>query len=142
MIPVTKPFSPPIETYFHYLEGVWKNNWFTNNGPLVLDLEDKLKRYLDINNSLYVSNGTIALQLALKCLDKKGEIITTPFTYVATTSCILWEGNTPVFVDIDPQSLNIDSIKIENSITTYIVKNDRKMLRHTLHTQKNTLFRI
>jgi dTDP-4-amino-4,6-dideoxygalactose transaminase len=117
MIPVTKPFSPPIEDYYKYLEIVWNNNWFTNNGPLVLNLEEKLKNYLDFNNLLFVSNGTIALQLVLKSLGVKGEIITTPFSYVATTSSIIWENNIPVFVDIDSESLNIDPFKIENSIT-------------------------
>jgi dTDP-4-amino-4,6-dideoxygalactose transaminase len=117
MIPVTKPFSPPIEEYYKYLEIVWNNNWFTNNGPLVLSLEEKLKNYLNLNNLLFVSNGTVALQLVLKSLGVKGEIITTPFSYVATTSSIIWENNIPVFVDIDSESLNIDPSKIENSIT-------------------------
>lgn len=117
MIPVTKPFSPPISEYMKYLEDVWERNWFTNNGPLVSELELELKTYLDIPHLLYLNNGTIALQIAIKALDLKGEIITTPFSYVATTSSIVWEGCKPVFVDIDPNTLNIDPTKIEASIT-------------------------
>jgi dTDP-4-amino-4,6-dideoxygalactose transaminase len=117
MIPVTKPFLPPIEEYNAHVAGIYKRNWLTNNGPLVNELELKLKEYLDVPHLLYLSNGTIALQIAIKALDLKGEIITTPFSYVATTSSIVWEGCKPVFVDIDPQTLNIDPSKIEEAIT-------------------------
>jgi len=117
MIPVTKPFLPPIEVYQKYLEGVWQRNWLTNSGPLVNELELKLKEYLKVPHLLYLSNGTIALQIAIKALDLKGEIITTPFSYVATTSSIIWEGCKPVFVDIDKYSYNIDPLKIEAAIT-------------------------
>lgn len=117
MIPVTKPFLPPIQAYEHYLQDIWKRNWLTNNGPLVNELELKLKEYLGLNHLLYVTNGTIALQLAIKALGLKGEIITTPFSYVATTSSIVWEGCTPVFVDIDGSTGNIDPGKIEAAIT-------------------------
>ena len=117
MIPVTKPFSPPIEEYQKLLEGIWNRNWFTNNGPLVQQLEEELKDYLHVSNLLYVSNGTIALQIAIKALGLTKEIITTPFSYVATTSSIVWEGCTPIFVDIDPNTLNIDPAKIEDAIT-------------------------
>ena len=118
MIPVTKPFSPPIEEYQDLLKGIWERNWFTNNGPLVLQLEQELRDYLNVPNLLYVSNGTIALQIAIKALGLTKEIITTPFSYVATTSSIVWEGCTPVFVDIDPYTLNIDPAKIEDAITS------------------------
>jgi len=118
MIPVTKPFLPPKGEYDKYLEGIWQRNWLTNNGPLVNELELKLKEYLQINHLLYVTNGTVALQIAIKALDLKGEIITTPFSYVATTSSIVWEGCKPVFVDIDSQTLNIDPSKIEAKITS------------------------
>lgn len=118
MIPVTKPFLPPQEEYQKYLDGIWKREWLTNNGPLVNELELQLKEYLGLNHLLYVSNGTIALQIAIKALDLKGEIITTPFSYVATTSSIVWEGCEPIFVDIDPQTLNIDPLKIEAAITS------------------------
>lgn len=118
MIPVTKPFSPPIEEYTKLLQGIWDRNWFTNNGPLVNELELKLKEYLDLPHLLFLNNGTIALQIAIKALDLKGEIITTPFSYVATTSSIVWEGCKPVFVDIDEDTFNIDSGKIEKAITS------------------------
>ena len=119
MIPVTKPFLPPKEEYVKYLDGVWERNWLTNNGPLVNELELQLKQYLKINHMLYLGNGTIALQIAMKALELKGEIITTPFSYVATTSSIVWEGCKPVFVDINSESLNIDPEKIEAAITPY-----------------------
>jgi len=117
MILVTKPFLPPREEYEQYIKGIWDREWLTNNGPLVNDLELSLKRYLNLKHVLYLSNGTIALQLAIRALELKGEIITTPFSYVATTSSIVWEGCKPVFVDIDPQTLNIDPAKIEAAIT-------------------------
>lgn len=117
MIPVTKPFLPPESDYQQYVSGVWQRNWLTNNGPLVNDLELKLKKYLGIKHLLYVSNGTIAIQIAIKALELEGEIITTPFSYVATTSSIVWEGCQPVFVDIDAESFNIDPQKIETAIT-------------------------
>jgi dTDP-4-amino-4,6-dideoxygalactose transaminase len=117
VIPVTKPFLPPIEEYNAYIKGIWERCWLTNNGPLVNDLEVKLKEYLDLPHLLFVTNGTIALQIAIKALELKGEIITTPFSYVATTSSIAWEGCKPVFVDIDSKTLNIDPHKIEAAIS-------------------------
>lgn len=117
MIPVTKPFLPPQEEYQKYLDGIWKRNWLTNMGPLSSDLEMRLKEHLNLKHLLFVTNGTVALQMAIKALYLKGEIITTPFSFVATTSSIVWEGCTPVFVDIDPHSLNIDPTKIEEAIT-------------------------
>lgn len=117
MIPVTKPFLPPQEEYQKYLDGIWKRQWLTNMGPLASQLEMELKDHLKVKHLLFLTNGTIALQMAIKALDIKGEIITTPFSFVATTSSIVWEGCNPVFVDIDPQSLNIDPTKIEPAIT-------------------------
>ena len=117
MINVTKPFLPEIEEYITYLRGIWDRNWLTNNGPLVNDLELKLKEYLNVKHLLYLGNGTIALQIAIKALGLKGEIITTPFSYVATTSAIVWEGCDPVFADIDKDTFNIDPAKIEQAIT-------------------------
>lgn len=117
MIPVTKPFAPPIKEYTHFLDGVWQRNWFTNNGPLVNDLEIKLRKKLGVSNFLFTGNGTIALQIALKALGINGRVITTPFSYVATTSSIVWEGCTPVFADINPDTFNIDPSKIEQLIT-------------------------
>lgn len=117
MIPVTKPFLPPQEEYEKYLSGIWKRQWLTNMGPLANELELQLKAYLKVNHLLFVTNGTIALQMAIKALDLKGEVITTPFSFVATTSSIVWEGCQPVFVDIDAKTLNIDATKIEAAIT-------------------------
>lgn len=117
MIPVTKPFLPPLEEYSKYLQGIWQRQWLTNMGPLASDLELKLKDFLGVNHLLFVTNGTIALQMAIKALELKGEIITTPFSFIATTSCIVWENCKPVFVDIDKDSLNIDPHKIEEAIT-------------------------
>lgn len=117
MIPITKPFLPPQEEYEKYLAGIWKREWLTNMGPLANELEMKLKEYLNVNHLLFVTNGTVALQMAIKALALTGEIITTPFSFVATTSSIVWEGCSPVFVDIDPESLNIDPTKIESAIT-------------------------
>lgn len=117
MINVSKPFLPPKEEFYALLDGVWQRNWWTNNGPLVNELELKLKEYLEIPHLLFLSNGTIALQIAIKALELTGEIITTPFSYVATCSSIIWEGCIPVFVDIDPYSLNIDPNSIEKAIT-------------------------
>lgn len=116
-INVTRPFLPPIEVYQRYIEGIWKRNWLTNHGPLVSELELELKHYLELDHLLYVTNGTIALQVAIKALGLSGEIITTPFSYVATTTSILWEGCTPVMVDIDPDTFNINPELIESAIT-------------------------
>jgi dTDP-4-amino-4,6-dideoxygalactose transaminase len=117
MIPVSKPFLPPMEEYQKYLTGIWQRQWLTNMGPLSSDLELKLKDYLEVDHLLFVTNGTVALQMAIKALDLKGEIITTPFSFVATTSSIVWEGCTPVFVDINEDSLNINADEIEAAIT-------------------------
>jgi dTDP-4-amino-4,6-dideoxygalactose transaminase len=117
MIPVVKPFLPPLEEFNEVLKGVWDRQWLTNMGPLATELEGKLQKRLRVSNLLFVTNGTVALQMAIKALDLKGEIITTPFSFVATTSTIVWEGCTPVFVDIEPTTLTIDPLKIEAAIT-------------------------
>ena len=117
MINVTKTFFPPIEEYHTQLQRVWQNEWLTNRGELVLELENKLKAYLNVSAVLITNNGTIPIQIALKLLGNGGEIITTPFSYVATTASILWENCTPVFVDIHPEFLTIDETKIEAAIT-------------------------
>lgn len=117
IIPVTKPFLPAEEDYQHYVREIWQRQWLTNNGPLVNDLELKLKEYLNLNHLLFLTNGTVALQIAIKALNLTGEIITTPFSYVATTSSIVWEQCVPRFVDIDEKTFNIDVTKIEDSIT-------------------------
>lgn len=117
MINVTKTFLPPQEEYQAILKRAWTTGWMTNRGELVLELEKALKTYLKVPNIIITSNGTIPLQIALKLFGDHGEIITTPFSYVATTSSIVWEGCTPVFVDIHPEYLTIDETKIEAAIT-------------------------
>jgi dTDP-4-amino-4,6-dideoxygalactose transaminase len=117
MINVTKTYLPPLEKFNKHLEKVWESGWITNHGPLVLELEEKLKEYFGIKHLFFVTNGTIALQIALKAARAKGEVITTPFSYVATTSSIVWEGCTPVFVDIDPDTFTINPELIESAIT-------------------------
>ncbi|NRS89387.1 dTDP-4-amino-4,6-dideoxygalactose transaminase [Flavobacterium sp. 7E] len=118
MINVTRTFLPPIEEYQHHVQRAWDNQWLTNRGELVLELEENLKKYLAVTNIIVTNNGTIPLQIAVKLLANGGEIITTPFSYVATTAAIVWENCIPVFVDIHPDYLTIDETKIEAAITT------------------------
>src|SRR5690606_9822131 len=117
MIPVTKTFFPPLEEYHFQLQRIWENEWLTNRGELVKELESKLKKHLEDPNITITTNGTLPLQIALKILGKGGEIITSPFSYVATTAAIVWENCKPVFVDIHPEYLTIDETKIEAAIT-------------------------
>lgn len=117
MILVTKPYLPDIKAYQQYVEKIWASGWITNNGALVQELEAKLQDTLQVPNCIFLNNGTIALQIAIQALDIQGEIITTPFSYVATTSTILWEKCTPVFADIEPDTLCIDPNEIEALIT-------------------------
>lgn len=115
---VTQSFLPPIEEYEKYLNKIWHSNQLTNQGPLLREFEMQAAKYLGIKSLQFVSNGTIALQLALRALDiTEGEVITTPFSYVATTSAILWERCEPVFVDIEAKTFCIDPSKIESAIT-------------------------
>lgn len=118
---VTKPYLPPIEEYINYAKDIFETHMLTGqavSGPKIRLLEDKLSAYLKVRNFQIVTNGTVALQLALKALDiQEGEVITTPFTYVATTTSILWERCRPVFVDIEPDNFTIDVKKIEEAIT-------------------------
>ena len=118
VINVTKSFLPPIEEFNFYVSKIWQNGQLTNQGPLLLELEQKIKEYLEVSNFHFLTNGTIALQVALRSLGiTEGEVITTPFSYVATTSSILWERCTPVYVDIHPRDFCIDVSKIEAAIT-------------------------
>jgi dTDP-4-amino-4,6-dideoxygalactose transaminase len=117
MINVTKTYLPDFEEYTSVLKRAWDKVWLTNNGELVQELESKLKNYLGVENLLFTNNGTIVLQMALKALGITKEVITTPFSYVATTNAILWEGCKPVFVDINPVTCCIDASKIESAIT-------------------------
>ena len=117
MIPVTRTFLPDIEEYTFYLDKIWQTGHITNNGPLCLQLADDVANYLRVSNLELVTNGTLALQLAIKALGLKGEIITTSYSYVATTNSILWEGCESVFVDIEPQTFCINTDLIEAAIT-------------------------
>ncbi|PAF45154.1 DegT/DnrJ/EryC1/StrS family aminotransferase [Helicobacter sp. 11S02596-1] len=119
-INVNKPYLPDIKKYHKYLDQIWQNNHLTNFGPLACALEEKLQEFLGVPNLLFVSNGTIALQIAYKLagLKKDDKIITTPFSFVATTNTLLWEGLNPVFCDIDPKSFCIDTNKILPLLTT------------------------
>lgn len=114
---VTKPSLAPLREFTHYLEQVWETGVLTHNGPLVQKLESELENKFHTNYLSLVTNGTVAIQMAIKALELKGEIITTPFSWVATVSAIKWEGCTPVFCDIDEDTLNIDVSKIEDLIT-------------------------
>jgi dTDP-4-amino-4,6-dideoxygalactose transaminase len=119
MTSVTKSFLPPIEEYMAQVKRAYNNEWLTNRGELVVELEHNLTSYLALEETkiLITNNGTIPLQIALKLLAKGGEVITTPFSYVATTAAIVWGNCTPVFVDIHPDYLTIDETKIEAAIT-------------------------
>jgi len=117
MIPVTKAFLPLIEEYKEKLNEIWESGWITNNGKFVKQLESQLRDKLGVNYLFFCSNGTIVIQMALKALNITGEVITTPFSYVATTNSILWEGCEPVFTDISSRDFNIDCSLIEKSIT-------------------------
>lgn len=119
MINVTKTFFPPIAEYQVQVQRIWDNQWLTNRGALLLELEEKLTKHLALQQSkiIVMNNGTIPIQIALKLLANGGEVITTPFSYVATTAAIVWENCTPVFVDIHPDYLTIDETKIEAAIT-------------------------
>lgn len=117
MILVNKPFLPPQEEFNTYTSQIWESRWLTNDGPLVQKLQNRLTDFLKVRHLSFVNNGTNALMLAIKALELKGEIITTPFSFVATTSSIVWQNCTPVFVDIDSHSLNIDVSNIEKAIT-------------------------
>lgn len=117
MITVTRPTLPPFEEYVELLRGIWARNQLTNAGPLVLELERQLAAVLGVRHCLFVSNGTIALQLAYRALELRGEVITTPFSYVATTSSLAWEGCTPVFADVEPDTLTLSAERAESAIT-------------------------
>jgi len=124
MIPVTKPYLPSREKLDKYIDGIYERNWLTNNGPLVQELTRRLEDYLEVENLLLVSNGTLALQIAYRALgvigaapDERPEAITTPFTFIATASSLKWDGIEPVFVDIDPETWCLASGNIEAAIT-------------------------
>lgn len=117
MIKVTKTYLPDKSKFKTYVDNIFDSGWITNNGEYVKELKNRLEEYLGVKNLLLVSNGTLALQIAYKLLELEGEVITTPFSFVATTSSLVWEGLKPVFVDIDPETFCIDYKKIEEKIT-------------------------
>lgn len=114
---VTQPFLPPLKEFIPYLERIWENKWLTNAGPFHEELESSLAKYLGVEHLALFANGTIALVTALQTLRITGEVITTPYSFVATAHSLLWNGITPVFVDIDPSTCNLDPEKIEQAIT-------------------------
>jgi dTDP-4-amino-4,6-dideoxygalactose transaminase len=114
---VTRAPLPPLEEYIGYLRQIWHTHSLTNNGPFVQELEQRLRDYLGCSHLWYVNNCTTALQIAIKALALRGEVITTPFSYVATTGVIIWENCTPVFVDVRPGDLTIDPAQIEAAVT-------------------------
>ena len=116
-IPVTEPFMPPLEEFVPYLEKIWESKWLTNAGQFHQELEQRLADYLGVEHLSLFSNGTIALIVALQALRVSGEVITTPYSFVATAHSLHWNNIRPVFVDIDPVSFNLDPEKIESAIT-------------------------
>lgn len=117
MINVTKTYLPDKEKYQNYVDQIYANGWVTNNGPMVKQLEKKLADYLGVKNIVLVSNGTVALEIAYRVLGIKGDVITTPFSFVATTSSLVINGINPIFSDINDVTLNIDADNIEDKIT-------------------------
>lgn len=115
---VTQPDLPPLAEFIPYLESIWESKWLTNAGPFHRQLEQALSEYLGVKHLALFTNGTIALVTALQALRITGEVITTPFSFVATTHSLLWNALTPVFVDIDPVTCNLDPEKVEQAITS------------------------
>ena len=116
---VTRPYLPPLEAFCEGLEEIWKNRWLTNEGPIVRRFVRQLSHYFETDNICLFNNGTLALQLALQGMDISGEVITTPFTFVATTHALFWNKIRPVFVDIEPQYYTLDPEKVEAAITPW-----------------------
>lgn len=116
---VTQPFLPPLEEFLPYLEQIWSGKVLTNGGPFHHQLEKALSQYLRVDHIALFTNGTIALVTALQALRITGEVITTPYSFVATSHSLLWNNIRPVFVDIDPDTLNLDPAKIEEAITPH-----------------------
>ena len=117
LITVTSPLLPPLEEFIPYLEEIWKSKWITNNGQFHRQLEEALADYLGVKYVSLFTNGTLPLITALQALGIKGEVITTPYSFVATTHALWWNGIKPVFVDINPENCNLDPDKIEAAIT-------------------------
>ena len=116
MINVTKSYLGSKNKFKAYVDRIYNTGWLTNNGPLVTALEQRLKDYLGVRNIILTNNGTIALQIAYRALGITGSAITTPFSFVATTSSLQWEGIRPIFADIDTNTWNLDPEQIERHI--------------------------
>lgn len=118
-ITVARPTLPPLEEFQKGLEGIWKRAWLTNDGPLVRQFRDQLRRYCRTENLSLFTNGTLALQIALQGLGISGDVITTPYTFVATTHALFWNKLRPVFVDIEPRYYSLDPNRVEAAITPW-----------------------
>lgn len=116
---VTRPFLPPLEEYCESLKEIWESRWLTNNGPIVRRFAKRLASYFETDNLCLFNNGTLALQIALQGMDISGEVITTPYTFVATTHALFWNKIRPVFVDIEPDYYTLDPEKVEAAITPW-----------------------
>ena len=116
---VTKPFLPPLEEFLPFLQEIWASGQITNNGAMHLRLEEQLAQYLGVEHLSLFNNGTVALLAALKLYDLSGEVITTPYTFVATSHALMWNNIRPVFVDIDPLTFNLDVGAVERAITPH-----------------------
>jgi dTDP-4-amino-4,6-dideoxygalactose transaminase len=116
-IPLNRPFLPPKKEFDAYTDKIWQRNWLTNHGPLVQQFEKNISEYLKLPDFVFMNNGTTSLLVALKALYITGDVITTPYSYVATTGSILWQNCRPVFADIEADSLTIDPARIETLIT-------------------------
>lgn len=116
---VTRPFLPPLDEFTKGLEEIWENRWLTNDGPILKRFTQQLSNYYESDNVCLFNNGTLALQIALQGMGISGEVITTPFTFVATTHALFWNKIRPVFVDIEPEYYTIDPAKIEAAITPW-----------------------
>ena len=116
---VTRPFLPPLEEFCNGLKEIWGNHWLTNNGPIVQRFCQQLSNYFETNNVCLFNNGTLALQIGLEGMGIAGEVITTPFTFVATTHALFWNKIRPVFVDIEPNYYTLDPEKVEAAITPW-----------------------
>ena len=142
MINVTKTWLPDKKKYYSYIDEIYKNGWVTNNGPLVRELESRLAKFLDVKNIVLVANGTIALEIAYRLLRLSGEVVTTPFSFVATTSSLVSNGLKPVFADIDTHTFTLDPENIESKITSEtsaIVP--VHVFRQHMRNRKNTSYR-
>jgi dTDP-4-amino-4,6-dideoxygalactose transaminase len=116
---VTRPYLPPLEEFYQGLQEIWENRWLTNNGPILYRFTQELCNFFETDNVCIFNNGTLALQIALQGMGISGEVITTPFTFVATTHALFWNKIRPVFVDIEPEYYTLDPEKVEAAITPW-----------------------